>query len=48
MQAAKTKEEQIEVRGARVHNLKNISVSLPVNKLTVITRLWFGQVVARL
>ena len=37
MQAAKTKEEQIEVRGARVHNLKNISVSLPVNKLTVIT-----------
>ncbi len=38
MQAAKLKtEEQIEVRGARVHNLKNISVSLPVNKLTVIT-----------
>jgi excinuclease ABC subunit A len=37
MQAAKQKEEQIEVRGARVHNLKNISVSLPVNKLTVIT-----------
>ena len=37
MHAAKTKEEQIEVRGARVHNLKNISVSLPINKLTVIT-----------
>ncbi len=38
MQAAKQKEEeQIEVRGARVHNLKNITVSLPVNKLTVIT-----------
>ena len=37
MQAAATKEEQIEVRGARTHNLKNISVSLPVNKLTVIT-----------
>lgn len=37
MQAAKTKEEAIEVRGARVHNLKNISVSLPLNKLTVIT-----------
>ena len=37
MLAAKTKEEQIEVRGARVHNLKNISVSLPVNRLTVIT-----------
>ena len=37
MQAVKTKEEQIEVRGARVHNLKNISLSLPINKLTVIT-----------
>src|SRR2546422_6623256 len=37
MQAAKVKEEQIVVRGARVHNLKNITVSLPINKLTVIT-----------
>jgi excinuclease ABC subunit A len=37
MQAVKTKEEQIEVRGARVHNLKNVSLSLPVNKLTVFT-----------
>jgi excinuclease ABC subunit A len=37
MQAVKTKEEAIEVKGARVHNLKNISVSLPHNKLTVIT-----------
>ncbi len=37
MQAAKPKEECIEVRGARVHNLKNISVSIPINKLTVIT-----------
>ncbi len=37
MQAAKSKEEEIVVRGARVHNLKSISVSLPVNKLTVIT-----------
>src|SRR5215207_3406593 len=30
-------EEAIEVHGARVHNLKNISVSLPHNKLTVVT-----------
>jgi excinuclease ABC subunit A len=37
MQAVKTKEESIEVRGARVHNLKNISFSLPVNKLIVVT-----------
>ncbi|MEO6052051.1 MAG: excinuclease ABC subunit UvrA, partial [Pyrinomonadaceae bacterium] len=37
MPAVKLKEEQIEVRGARTHNLKNVSVSLPVNKLTVIT-----------
>src|SRR3954465_1888942 len=38
MQAVKTKkDEAIVVRGARVHNLKNISVSLPHNKLTVIT-----------
>src|SRR6187455_3529444 len=37
MHAVKRKEELIEVRGARVHNLKNISVSLPINKLTVVT-----------
>ena len=37
MHAAKTKEEKIVVRGASTHNLKNISVSFPVNKLTVIT-----------
>ncbi len=37
MQAVKTKEEVIEVRGARVHNLKNISFKLPLNKLTVVT-----------
>jgi excinuclease ABC subunit A len=34
---AKQKEEAIEVRGARVHNLKNISVSFPLNKMTVVT-----------
>ena len=37
MQPVRKKEEAIEVRGARVHNLKNVSVSLPHNKLTVIT-----------
>ena len=37
MQAVRSKEEKIEVHGARVHNLKNVSFSLPINKLTVIT-----------
>ena len=38
MQAVKSgKELSIAVRGARVHNLKNVSVSLPLNKLTVVT-----------
>lgn len=37
MQAARHKEEAIEVHGARVHNLRNISVHLPQNKMTVIT-----------
>ncbi|HQU84425.1 MAG TPA: excinuclease ABC subunit UvrA [Pyrinomonadaceae bacterium] len=37
MQAVKPKEEAIEVRGARVHNLKNISFRLPLNKLTLVT-----------
>ena len=37
MQPARKKEQAIKVRGARVHNLKNISVSLPHNKLTVVT-----------
>ena len=31
--------EQIQVWGARVHNLKNVDVSIPRNKLTVITGL---------
>ena len=29
--------ENIEIRGARTHNLKNISFSLPVNRMTVVT-----------
>jgi len=32
-----TLQEYIRIRGARVHNLKNISLSLPHNQLTVIT-----------
>src|SRR6056297_3683498 len=32
-------EDKIEVLGARVHNLKNIDVSIPRNQLTVITGL---------
>src|SRR5271170_5073645 len=30
-------EESIEVRGARVHNLKNISFTIPHNAITVVT-----------
>ena len=35
--AVESREEAIVVRGARTHNLKNISFSLPINKLTVVT-----------
>ena len=31
--------ENLIVRGARVHNLKNIDVEIPRNRLTVITGL---------
>ncbi len=31
--------DQIKIRGARTHNLKNISVDIPRNQLTVITGL---------
>ena len=34
-----TEEEKIEVYGARVHNLKNIDVTIPRQSLTVITGL---------
>ncbi|PIX88095.1 MAG: hypothetical protein COZ30_01880, partial [Candidatus Nealsonbacteria bacterium CG_4_10_14_3_um_filter_36_16] len=30
-------ENSIKIRGARVHNLKNIDVDIPKNKLVVIT-----------
>ena len=35
--AASLAEESIEIRGARVHNLKDISLAIPHNRLTVIT-----------
>src|SRR5690554_7407656 len=34
-----SKNQNIEVRGARVHNLKNIDVTIPRNQLVVITGL---------
>ncbi len=30
-------DEAIQVRGARVNNLKNVSFSIPINQLTVVT-----------
>ena len=35
--AVSTVEDSIEIRGARVHNLKDISLAIPHNRLTVIT-----------
>ncbi len=37
MQSATKLKEVIEIRGARTHNLKNISCAIPLNELTVIT-----------
>jgi excinuclease ABC subunit A len=37
LRAGEMSEEAIKIRGARVHNLKNINVSIPLGKLTVIT-----------
>jgi excinuclease ABC subunit A len=39
MHSLMSEEEEIKVVGARVHNLKNINVAIPRNKLTVITGL---------
>ena len=30
-------EEAIQVKGARVNNLKNVSFSIPINQMTVVT-----------
>ena len=35
--AGQTGGDMIEVYGARVHNLKNLDISIPKNKLVVIT-----------
>ncbi len=35
----KTNDDKIEVRGARIHNLKNLDVDIPQHKLTVVTGL---------
>jgi len=37
--ARSTKQNYIRIRGARVHNLKNVSIEIPRNKLVVITGL---------
>ena len=34
---ANVAEEVIHVRGARVHNLKNVTVAIPHNAITVVT-----------
>jgi len=39
---------KIVIRGARQHNLKNISLEIPRNTLTVITGFPFGEILARL
>ena len=36
-EAAEQQEEMIEVSGARVHNLRNVDINIPKNKLVVIT-----------
>jgi excinuclease ABC subunit A len=39
-------EEQIEVIGARAHNLKDISLTIPRNKLVVLTGLkWKRKII---
>ena len=35
----------IVVKGARAHNLKDIDIELPKNKLIVMTGLWIGKII---
>ncbi len=37
MKPVRSKKESIQIHGARTHNLKNVSCSIPLNELTVIT-----------
>ena len=37
--------DYIEIKGAREHNLKNIDISIPKNKLTVDRTVRLGQIV---
>jgi excinuclease UvrABC ATPase subunit len=40
--------DQITICGARTHNLKNIDVDIPYGQLTVVSGLWFRQILSRL
>ena len=43
---AEEKKELIKIRGANEHNLKNLDVDIPRNKLVVLTRSqWFRQII---
>jgi excinuclease UvrABC ATPase subunit len=40
-------ESQITIRGARLHNLKNVTVAIPKNQLVVLTGAAGGRLVAQ-
>jgi len=35
--------DNIRIKGARTHNLKNINVEIPRNQLVVVTGVWTSQ-----
>lgn len=39
-EADKDPQKNIIIKGSRVHNLKNIDVAIPKNKLVVVTGMW--------